>query len=103
MPLIVRFSINLQIMNDQQTLNPLPVRASSPIPTSVVQDSRHPGNHGAPQRFHCCPDCLSKFEEERRQVHENESLSLQLAPNKWFSLSNDENTSGSCNGVMSQV
>lgn len=41
-------------------------------------------------RFQCCATCLVKFEEERRQVHENENLSLHLAPVKWY----DEVTSG---------
>jgi hypothetical protein len=98
-----RFSSNLQTLNDQQALNSLPVRASSPIVTAVVQqESRHLGSNGVSQRFQSCPDCLSKFEEECRQMHENESLSLQLAPNKWLP-SDDEVTSGGANGAMCQV
>lgn len=98
-----RFSSNLQTLNDQQALNSLPVRASSPIVTAVVQqESRHLGSNGVSQTFQSCPDCLSKFEEECRQMHENESLSLQLAPNKWLP-SDDEVTSGGVNGAMCQT
>lgn len=97
---IARFANNLQNVTDQQAMSAMPLRAGSPMVTSAVQEE----SNGVGERFECCADCLAKFEEERRLIHENESLSLQLAPVKWFSLSSGEATSGGAmNGPMDQV
>jgi hypothetical protein len=72
-PSLHRFASNVQSVSDQPSRT-----AGSP----TVEESN--------DRFQCCATCLAKFEEERRQVHENENLSLHLAPVKWY----DEVTSG---------
>jgi len=90
---LARFANNLQNVKEQSAM---PLRTGSPMVTSAVQEESN-------ERFQCCADCLAKFEEERRLIHENESLSLQLAPVKWFSLSSDEATSGGAKGPMNQV
>lgn len=55
----------------------------------MAVESGSVGDDEGEEEIQCCPECLAKFEEERRFVHEHERLALQLAPAEWFSLASD--------------
>lgn len=87
---LIRFSSSSRPAEDGETANPMWAMhgvSSRAFPMAV--ESGSVGDDEGEEEIQCCPECLAKFEEERRFVHEHERLALQLAPAEWFSLASD--------------